>query len=459
MFFLSLFPARFRACYQVFGKGGGRESPSRTVFGYCVGGMRRRLGDGRIDVVTSTSPSADIFPRRPVWQRWPRLPEAVIGFVMAAIVLTGVFVYARDVPRGQWAGAYLSLAVGALACALAVWGVARRVAVLRWVGLGLAAITPAAAAWAGIDQVLAWNQALFVTCLLVLAGLPVWWGLLPAGAAYFAQAVYGPTGWLGSDAIIAGTSVFAGAIIGVALRAQRRYWAEVALRARDLAAGRDTAVARGVAEERLRIARDLHDLIGHEIAAINLRLGAAEIHLASAPGLVRDDLAGARGNVQTVLAETQRLLALLRTPADPSGDVIGYAQIPDLLGQSRAAGLSVEATLPDIAPPVTAETGRAAYRIVQEILTNAAKHGTGSVSLKITCADAWLTITAANVVAVDGANGLPPHQGYGLIGMRERAASVGGDFSTETDGHLFWARARLPLEQAGGTNGPGKEEL
>ena len=94
-------------------------------------------------------------------------------------------------------------------------------------------------------------------------------------------------------------------------------------------------------------------------------------------------------------------------------------------------------------PDLTAEVSRAAYRMVQEILTNASKHGTGSVSLKLGAAPGRLTIEAVNVRADEPADS---HQGYGLIGLRERAASVGGTVTTQIDGRLFWTRASLPAE-------------
>ena len=389
-------------------------------------------------------PSA--WPRPPLWARWPRLPVWCVAVIMAATAATGVIVYAGSYSGMRLAQAYAALAVAAAASAAAWVAAVRKPAGACWAALGLAAAAPFVAVWAGIDPIIEWNLALFATQLLVMTGTGIWWALIPAAGAYAATLLADKTGWLDSNALIAPVSIIAFALIGLSLITRQRYWEQVRLRAQELAAARDSAVARGVAEERVRIARDLHDLIGHEIAAVNLRIGAAQIHLEDSPSQAREDLDAARGNIQTVLAETQRLLAVLRS-GDDSQALADHRQIPALVDASRQAGLAVEVSLPDPWPPLQPETSRAAYRIVQEMLTNGAKHGTGEMSLRVSADAGWLVIESVDVTASQPD---PSHTGFGLVGMRERAGSVGGSLTTEADGRLFRTRARLPLE-------PGKE--
>ena len=375
-------------------------------------------------------PADDQWPRAPVWLRLRHLPEALIGAVMVAVTLAGAVTYPGSVPDGHLLRAYLALAVGAAACA-AAWR-------WRWVALVLASGASFVAWWAGVDSIVEWNQAVFVTCLLVLRGMPMWWALVPAAASAGAVMLNGHSSDPGM-ALAAGVSTLLFAALG---STHRRYWDQVGLRAAALAAARDTAVARGVAEERLRIARELHDMIGHEIAVVSMRLGSAEVHLPDAPDLVAADLGAARTSIQTVLRETQRLLAVLRAPgegpqaAEPVADA---GQLPALVARCEESGLRVDATLPDM-PPLSVEVSRAAYRIVQETLTNAAKHGTGEVVLTVSVDGAWLRIEAVNATTSRRSG-----SGFGLVGMRERAASVGGTFDTSREGNQFRTRARLPL--------------
>jgi len=245
--------------------------------------------------------------------------------------------------------------------------------------------------------------------------------------------------------VAAGSAVAFGAI-GSAIRAHRRYWEQVALRSAELVSARDAAVSAGVASERLRIARELHDVIGHQVAAVNMRLGAAEVNLPPQATRSREELHAARGAIQTVLSETQHLLAVLRRPGetpDPAPDA-DFSAVAATVQACRDAGLDVEAVLPADPPALSTEASRAAYRIIQEAMTNAAKHGTGPVSLVVGTDEDVLSIEVVNAVAVP--DGSPRTlQGLGLVGMRERAASVGGTVETRRDQTRFWLTATLPL--------------
>jgi len=383
------------------------------------------------------------WPVTPLWLRLRRLPEVAVGVVATAVVVVGVVTYCRDLSPPLLAPAMWALSAGAVGVALAGLSLIRRLRWCRWPALALVLAAPLIAALCGVDPIVEWNLAIWASCLLVMDGTPVWVGALPVAVVnYLAVWLFDRAGLVDMTGLAAAAGAIAFAGVGAAVNTQRAYWREVGLRARELVAARGEAVAHGVAQERLRIARDLHDMIGHELAALNLQIGAAEVHLDSNTAAARDDLAGARQHVQTVLAETQRVLTVLREPDERASSITDYSQLPTLVEQTRQAGLEVEASWPGHSPALTPEVSRAAYRIVQEALTNAAKHGSGTVSLNVTFEDATLRITAVNLAGPPPANA---HQGYGLVGMRERAASVGGTVETRRDGNLFWLIATLPL--------------
>jgi signal transduction histidine kinase len=395
--------------------------------------------------------TTDDWPTPPLWLRARRAPEWVVATVIVATVVVGVVTYTKSLSGAPLFHAGLALTASGLGAAAAGLSLRVRTRWCRWPSLALVAAAPLVAGAMGVDPIIEWNLAIFTGCLLAIDGARLWVTAGVAAVANFAAVRgYGSTGVVtltassNTIALAAAVSAVGFVALGSSVRTQRRYWRQVELRSHELVAARDETVAHGIAQERLRIARDLHDLIGHQLAALNLRLGAAQVHLADNPGLASEDLDAARGNIQTVLAETQRILTVLRTPSDaPDGAVPGYDQIPTLVAASRAAGLDVEADYPTRPPALSDEASRAAYRIVREALTNATKHGTGTVSLTLRDDAGSLAIQTVNVARSDAES----DRGYGLVGMRERAASVGGAVETRREGTLFWLTATLPLTQ------------
>jgi signal transduction histidine kinase len=318
-----------------------------------------------------------------------------------------------------------------------------------WPGLAVTLVGPLLAALLGADPLPTWTFTIFATFVVTLRGLPA----LPAGlvvgvADYAAIAIHdAASGWdnVGSIAV---AFALAAAATGSAIRGHHRYWDELRKRTQDAVATREAEAERRVAEERLRIARDLHDVLGHEVALVGMHLGAAEVHLPAGADAARADLAAARTGVQSVLRETQHVLGALRIDGEEPGTspVADYERITELVSSARAAGLDVDATVDPEPPDVPVPVGLAAYRVVQEALTNAQRHGTGTVSLRVTAGPGSITIEAVNVRR-------PPEgsarRGYGLVGMRERVASVGGRLEVKEDGQLFWVHAVLDLDVAG----------
>ncbi len=248
--------------------------------------------------------------------------------------------------------------------------------------------------------------------------------------------------------IAAGIAV--AAALGDSSRSKREAAAAATERAERAEQTREAEAQQRVAEERLRIAQDLHDTVAHQISVISLNAGVASNALDAKPEKARTALRTIRRSSREVLSEISELLNYLRTedetgaaPPQPTAE-----DIMTLTDRVRDAGLTVTLTGAEVLPQVTGATGRVLYRVVQEGLTNAHKHGsqgTAAVSIAIDGGDAVVTIT--NPVSVDGRNQPDPLRGgLGLTGIRERVASIGGSVDITTNG-TFSLAARLPLKR------------
>jgi signal transduction histidine kinase len=261
--------------------------------------------------------------------------------------------------------------------------------------------------------------------------------LLVAGVLVFAIGAFHtigrPAGFLGAETIalvaLGGLAVAA----GEAARNRRAYLAEVVARAEDAECGRDAEARRRVTEERLRIARDLHDSIGHHLALINVQAGVSGHLLTEAPAPVRETFDQIRQRSRAALEELRDTVGLLRQPGDPAAPVepvAGLADLDDLVASFERSGLRIDRVRMDRggAPgdPLPWATDLTAYRIIQESLTNVCKHvGATEVRLSLRHDAGTLTVIVEN----EGppAPGTPAPAGtHGIVGMRERAAAIGG---------------------------------
>jgi signal transduction histidine kinase len=201
-----------------------------------------------------------------------------------------------------------------------------------------------------------------------------------------------------------------------------------------------------VAEERLRIARELHDVISHGISVMTLHAGGVRRLLA--PGQVRERevLEAVERTGRESLAEMQRMLGVLRGPADSAEAAVtpGLADVDVLLDAARSAGLDVTLTVSGDVRPLPPGLDLAAYRIVQEAVTNVLRHArAGSLVCTVDHrgSEVVVTVTDDGGGCADGAGG-----GHGLIGMRERAALYGGEVEAgPRAGGGFAVRAVLPV--------------
>jgi signal transduction histidine kinase len=246
--------------------------------------------------------------------------------------------------------------------------------------------------------------------------------------------------------------VWTAAAVGVAdaVRSWRRYRRSAAAEVRAAVLAAEAQASRQVSEERLAIARELHDLLAHNLSVMNVQTGAALHLLRSDPDRAEASLVAARDAGRTVLDELRELLAVLRDDSEggaPRTSLPTIDDVPDLVATLKAAGLAVAwaetGTRTSLAPAVSL----AAYRIIQEALTNAAKHGAGVVSLTTDWGSAGLVITVTNPVPAAPGDGGISSGGLGLIGMRERAVSNGGALDVGPTESGFRVCARLPVAQ------------
>ncbi|NRG41061.1 sensor histidine kinase [Rathayibacter sp. VKM Ac-2835] len=317
--------------------------------------------------------------------------------------------------------------------------------------LALVAIGPIIDAAFGNNPTGLWSTGCFVALLLTLRGFS--W---IATSAVLAPA-NGVAAWLSAGTLdlsvdpsvsIAPFAVLVTAAIGSASHSNARYAAALEQRAVDAELGRQSAVDRSVAQERVRIARDLHDSVGHRIAVVSMHLGSAEVNLRGNPERTRSDLVRARAALRQVLDETQQILTVLRveqTSRESLQPTADHRAVPRMIAEFREAGVAVEARIDGLDRDLPAVTSSAVYRIVQESLTNARRHGREGVFLSITeVSGPRLRIEVANLPG-PGPDGSLPSGGNGLVGMRERAESIGGTLESGEEGPLFWIRAELPV--------------
>ncbi|MFJ2161143.1 sensor histidine kinase [Streptomyces sp. NPDC087856] len=248
-------------------------------------------------------------------------------------------------------------------------------------------------------------------------------------------------------------------VLGDSMRTRRAYFAQLEERAARLEKEREAQAKVAVAAERARIARELHDVVAHNVSVMVVQADGAAYVLDSAPDQAKKALETISSTGRQALAEMRRLLGVLRTGEHkeageyvPQPDV---EQIDDLVEQCRTSGLPVDFKVEGTPRPLPSGVELTAYRIVQEALTNTRKHGgpnTGA-SVRLVYFDDGL-----GLLVEDDGKGAPHElyeeggadgQGHGLIGMRERVGMVGGTLDAgPRPGGGFRISALLPLKPA-----------
>jgi signal transduction histidine kinase len=261
------------------------------------------------------------------------------------------------------------------------------------------------------------------------------------------------------DRLFVGAVAFGGLaltawILGDSMRYRRAYYAALEDRAARLEAERDAQAKVAAAAERARIARELHDVIAHNVSVMVVQADGAGYVLRSDPDRAAAAIAAISRTGRQALTEMRRLLGLLRAGDEAAtlAPVPGLAQLRELLDQARTAGLSVSFSLEGVPRPLPEGAELAAYRVVQESLTNTRKHGglaaAAAVTLRYEADDLVVQVTDDGL----GAAAVTDGAGHGLTGMRERIEVYGGTIQSgplPTGGYQVMARLPCPQPMSG----------
>jgi signal transduction histidine kinase len=310
-----------------------------------------------------------------------------------------------------------------------------------WVTLAGTLPWSSAVGWAHISFIIAFFVA-------ATAGKRYWaWLALASNFAWtiwLAPLIYGYANPSLNDALL-----LAGWVLAVVIAAEAtRIRAERVAATR---ANRQIDQRRRQSEEQLRVARDLHDVIGHNISLINVQASMGLDLIDSQPEQARAALSAIKSASKEALEELRTMLTTLRQDdAAPRSPTPGLDRLPELIELTRAAGLSVEVEVTGKPPQLPAAVQLAAYRIIQESLTNVARHaGRARVTVRVTYDDTNMQVEIDDDGKVPSGGGSARGTGSGITGMRERAAALGGDLSAGfRHGGGFRVSARLPVRPA-----------
>ncbi|MFE9658094.1 sensor histidine kinase [Micromonospora sp. NPDC006431] len=240
--------------------------------------------------------------------------------------------------------------------------------------------------------------------------------------------------------------------VGRAVQARRQSTRMLRERARIAEANQRSLAEQAVADERRRIARELHDVVAHQVSVMGVLATGARRVLRRDPDAADEAMATVEETGRATLRELRRLLDVLRTDAEPTADLTpqpGLTGIEALVEQVREAGLPVTLRIDGTPGPMEEGVALTVYRIVQEALTNALKHaGRATALVQLTVADGVLAVEVTDTGR--GPTPAADRIGHGLVGMRERVALYGGILRTgPRPGGGFRVYARIPLESAG----------
>jgi signal transduction histidine kinase len=258
--------------------------------------------------------------------------------------------------------------------------------------------------------------------------------------------------WAG---VIAGPAVvLVGWFAGESKRARRAYAQSQAERAAEREREREERVRQAATDERLRIARELHDIVAHAMSVIAVQAGAGRMVIDSQPEETRAALSIIETTSRRALREMRRLVGVLRQPEDATGAELEPApslrHLDELIRQTTRAGVQVDLDVTGDVRPLPPGVDVSAYRIIQEALTNVVRHaGPTAAHLHVSFGPRDVTIELLDEGFAADTD--PRHQatngsGHGLVGMRERVALYHGELLTEPSGHGYRVLARLPID-------------
>jgi signal transduction histidine kinase len=301
------------------------------------------------------------------------------------------------------------------------------------------------------------DLALIVAFYAVAAHEPRRWGVAASAAileigVLLAALKYAGYSVLGTFVALSAVVVAAGAL-GVYMRTRRQHIAALHERAHQLERERDQQARLAAAAERARIAREMHDVVAHNLSVMVALADGARLTAAQDPRKAERAMGAVSGTGREALEEMRRLLGVLRDDRDdetPLGPQPGIDALDGLLEQVRRAGLATRLTRTGTPAPVSPGAQLAVYRLVQEALTNTLKHAplASTAEVRLNYGDDALALEVLDdgaPVAAPGTGG-----GHGLAGMRERAAAYGGAVEAGPRRQGGWrVRARIPLAADG----------
>jgi len=301
---------------------------------------------------------------------------------------------------------------------------------------------------------------LTLVSVVIVGERRVWIPCAVAGALSLSVAAVISDGWSWSTAVFATIWLVGAGLVGEAVRARRGQEAALAERAAEAERTRDEEARRLAAEERLRLAREVHDVVGHSLAVISLQAGVAAHLLQTRPQQASEAIAAIRKVSSEALDDLRAELGLLRGDGDAGGTgdappapapVAGLEAVPALVASLREAGVQVELDLAAAngAAPLPEAVSAAGYRIIREALTNVARHAGAGARAHVRVAR---DEQALEVEVLDDGAGPGASEGSGIAGMRERAAALGGrlEAGAGADGG-FRVWASLPAREPSAT--------
>lgn len=368
-----------------------------------------------------TTPLTFVFGTSGLSAWVPEGPLSTVAYVTVGVILWGAAAIARLSPTlalsVAWFGAVLQMSMGLPPAAY---------------DLGIMVVLFATAAWG--SRRLLWIGGISALGGGVLGGLyfgVVWSGELLTDAASALRA-----------------ALIAALLASVFVLAMVMSWG-AGLLWRVILNGRETQVARAQAEmlaaeeqERVRIARDMHDIVAHSLAVVIAQADGARYAAAAQPEIASEALGTIAQTARGALSDVRMLLTQLRH-RQGDGPQPTLADLETLFAQVRQAGVEPRITvdpMPPGEPPGAIQL--AVYRILQEALTNAIRHGDGTVSVHLAWLPDRVDLQVRNVIGHEAA---PTAGGHGVIGMRERAQLVGGSLHAERHGEQFVVAASLPI--------------
>ncbi|MFE9396178.1 sensor histidine kinase [Streptomyces flavidovirens] len=399
------------------------------------------------------------FTRSRCWlHAHPLALDAAIACAVLVTMVTGSFADPHGGPNGPTFGTrtpgVLSLVLMTLASGALVFRRRRPMAVLAFTGV----VTLVELVAGDPPSPVAMSAVIALYTVASRTDRPTTWrvGLLTMTGLTAAAMCFGSGPWYSQEnlGIFAWTGI--GATAGDAVRSRRAFVDAIRERAERAERTREEEARRRVAEERLRIARDLHDVVAHHIALVNVQAGVAAHVMDKRPDQAKEALAHVREASRSALNELRATVGLLRQSGDPEAPTEpapGLAVLDQLLDTFRHAGLPVEVARPDkgLSAPLPAAVDLAAYRIIQEALTNVQKHAgphaRAEVSVVRVGSSAEVTVIDNGGGAASAADGREAGGGgHGLTGMRERVTALGGTLTTGPRyGGGFRVHAILPF--------------